>query len=1461
MSQLQMIPACGERLLRFVGDRIRFELHAKGGWPAGFRAVLRTNIGRAAQARSEIIAACFKKIPLAGASWRDIQMRPQDGKWFVELPLTEVGFFQAKAYAVDARGRQHWPEGPNVGISVHPDDCRTGNVIYCAFPRLFGQSRSMAVAQDEAWEKQLRALDARNYTVIPPSGTFRDLKAQLPHIFEKLGCRILHLLPINPTPTVYARFGRYGSPYACQDLTAVDPALAEFDRRTTALEQFLELVRAVHLHGGKLFLDLVINHTGWGSTLWEKHPEWFKRTPDGEFQSPGAWGNVWRDLVELDQRHPALWTELAEAFLTWCRRGVDGFRCDAGYKVPAHVWQHIVARVRQEYPNTVFLLEGLGGSWEATEILLTDGGMQWAYSELFQNYSGTDVARYLDYALGQSRRVGLYVHYSETHDNPRLAARGRAWSLLRNRLCALTSVCGGFGFTCGVEWLATEKINVHQCTGLSWGASDNLLPELAALNKLLAQHPCFFDGAVLTRLSADDSPVLALKRKSADGKDAVLVLVNTDVERAHSISLKRPALPFAETVVDLLGQPPPKRQQAGSAEIIFHLDAGAAYCLAESAKPAGLAGDEYRKLRAQAAWALCALSHYLPLEKIGPAPWHELARMTADASRFLAALPWVNPEAASKDLLGAIKTAMKGEYYPMVTVWTPADIRRVTLVPPEHWLLLRDTVSFCATLKAEADELPRHLQSLEIAGGHIVAFPPSKTTGPALLHVERNIPGQPALKAAIEFLPDSPPPATVDLEAIKNPPTPLDAPLILLTNGIGGMARMCVDLGRVKSKYDCVLAANLHPQFPVDRHVFIKRIRLWANADGFITQLNGDNLVAFAPGPPATWEFVANAGDGRSVEIRLRANMLQNRNSIVFELERPKNPPPLGRDLPPECDVSITVRFDIEDRNFHWETHRNAGAEHHFSTHTHPLADSIGFCFNPAPERSLRVYASGGFYHHEAEWSHLLHPVEGSRGQTDCGDGYSPGWFELPLPKGARLLLVASADSDNPTPAEIEGALGEKPHAGARHHPEKNAGASSAIADDFGARLLKAASAFVVRRGSGKTVIAGYPWFLDWGRDTLICARGLLAAGWRDEVLKILAVFGRFEQGGTLPNALFGDNASNRETSDAPLWYGVVCEEAASSAEIGPSVYEREVEGGGRTILDVVRSIAENCIKGAANGVQMDAASGLLFSPAHFTWMDTQYPACTPREGYPIEIQALWIRLLRQLARLKIARKGESFADVAGVAEASFNRLFWLEQERWLADTLLAGQGTHADKATPDRALRCNCLLPVGLGLVRADRARACVEAATRHLLVPGAVRSLAPLPASPPLPIRDKDGRLLNNPSEPYWGRYEGDEDSRRKPAYHNGTAWTWMLPVYCEALVRAWDFEPAAIAAARATLGSMQLLMNKNCLGHVPEILDGDAPHQTRGCDAQAWGVTEALRVWRLLESSPPTSDAKEI
>ena len=1444
MESLVMTPSPGGRLVRFVGDRIRISLRSPGGEPVprGWKAHLRTNLGRAARVREEILRAHFHQVPPAGNSWHDIPLRVGDTGWFVELALAEVGYFSSKAYATDPEGQQHWPEGPDFGLCVHPDLSRTANTIYCAFPRQFAETRTLASTRDPVLEEELKRLDNRGYTVIPPSGKLRDLKRQLPHIVDQLGFRILHLLPVNPTPTTYARYGRYGSPYACEDLIAVDPALVEFDRRTTGIDQFCELTYATHERGARVFLDVVINHTGWGATLQENHPEWYLRSKDGGFVSPGAWGVTWEDLAELEHKHPELWVYLADVFLTWCRRGVDGFRCDAGYKVPLPAWQYIISRVRQEFPNTVFLLEGLGGPWSTTEELLTEGGMQWAYSELFQNNSPKEISGYLDYALRQSETVGLYVHYSETHDNNRLAATSKTWSLLRNQLCALTSPSGGFGITAGVEWLAKEKVNVHSCGGLNWGSEENIIPTLSRLNRLLQNHPCFFDGAIARRLSPDDSAVLVLSRTSASGEDQILVMVNTDTYHERQFSLSADEFKeLGEPGFELIGHALPVTDRSDPRTVQFRLLPAACICLGTSAEPKGLHGDAYRNARARAAWALQSLAEIRPSESFGPFDWQVLAqRVDEDPAAFLSASTQLDLPALKLDLVEAIRQISDTTRFPSVVEWSSEDVSRLILVPPRHWLLLRDPRPFRACLKGDPSRPPQHLESVPTRDGHILGFYHDDQSEQTLtLTMERYDETNRHLTGQVRWLPRIP---IFNANGIAHRDD-----LILLTNGRGGMARLGVDLGSIRSKYDCALGANLNSEFPVDRHVLVKRLRLWVVADGFISALTAESMTDFVAGPPSRWRFEVNAGDGRKVRVDLEADMLEGRNTTVFRVSRVALASEAHHPLPTHCEVSVTVRVDLEDRNFHSETKRNQSAEAHFSSHTQPFEGRAGFAFSPAADRVLRVYASHGSYHSETEWiTNIPHPIESSRGQTGGGDAFSPGWFSVPLSEGQSGHLVLCADPSEPSEAVVE------QFAKDRQHRQEVAFQRAGLVktDKFAHALVQATHAYVARRDDGRTVIAGYPWFLDWGRDSLICARGLLAAGLLDEVKALLQVFGRFESNGTLPNTIHGANASNRDTSDAPLWYGIVCEELAG--RIGRQLYSLPVDAQGRTIAQVLRSIATGYRSGTPNGIHMDAESGLIWSPAHFTWMDTNYPAGTPREGYPVEIQALWIRLLKQVATLEDPKTSKEWQALAEKATRSFEYFYWDEERGYVLDLRIASSGTSASDAVPDSALRSNGLMAISLGLVTGERARRTVLAAMRYLVVPGALRTLAPLPVTPPIPIRGATGNLLNDPTHPYLGHYEGDEDTHRKPAYHNGTAWTWTFPSFCEALALAWDREPAAIAAAKAYLGSMTGLLRSGCVGHLPEIVDGDYPHAQRGCDAQAWGATETLRVWRWLNGA---------
>lgn len=1415
MTTFHMLPAPGTAMAHYVGDRLRVSLRPEQACPAGWRALLRTNLGRADRIRTEVIALAGARPSeirtFAGASWRDIELPRTEAGWALDLAMTEVGHFRAKAYALDPGGRQHWPEGSDLGISVLPNHLRCANTLYCAFPRMHGPSRNLASTLLPGLEAQLRNLDAQGHTVIPPSGKLRDLTACVPHITETLGCRILHLLPLGPTPTTYARMGRFGSPYAQLDFTDIDPALVEFDRRSTAEDQFRELADAMHLRGGLVFLDIVINHTGWGSRLMAEHPDWFERDADGCFHSPGAWGNTWADLVELDHRFPELWETVAESLLTWCRRGVDGFRCDAGYMVPLPVWEYLQARVRQEFPNTVFLLEGLGGAWDLTESLLQTGGMQWAYSELFQNYTPREVSGYLDHTLRQSPRMGPLVHYSETHDNARLAGKGRTWSLLRNHLCALSSINGAWGFTGGVEWLATEKVDVHESRGLRWGAADNLLPELARLNHLLAEHPCFFDGAHLERLSTEDSPVLALARISASGEDRCLVLVNLDPDAPQTLTLSAQAWGEAgEPRLDLLGLLPPEPEPHGDS-VHLTLAPGAAHCLSNRLKPLGLAGEDYRQARAQAAFALQALAAVHPIELLGNADWRELAlRVDRDAAGFLAALSHLDLQAA--DLLPALDRAMALPCYPQVFTWSAEDAQRVAPLPPVHWLLLEDVAPFTYHLTGSGQR-PLHGRSIAAGGRQVAAISPQALTlpeGKALdldLYLERHALGVAPLRARIRRLALEPAPLLAPLEG-----------LALLTNQRGGMARLQVDFGSIASKYDALLGANLHPEVPCDRHVLVKRLRAWANAEGFLTPLNADTLLAFEPGPPARWRFRVHAGDGRWVDLDLQAWMEPGENSTWLSFRREHSHDP--GELPPEGSLSLTLRPDLEDRSYHAETQAGPGAEAHFVGNTSPSPG--GFTFQPAPDRRLQARADRGTFHLEPEWClGLPHVIEAGRGQVGAGDAWSPGWFEVPLTAGEAVKVCFSSEAE----------------------PALTSQAPLPPAADFESRLRVACEAFLARRREGLTVIAGYPWFLDWGRDTLIACRGLLAGGWGEEVVHILRTFGALEQSGTLPNALGGEDTSNRETSDAPLWFALACEEA--TALQGKACLDAPCSDG-RSLTQILLSLAEGHLQGCPNGVRVDLESGLVWSPPHFTWMDTNHPAGSPREGYPIELQALWIRLLRFLDRLGLPCSQGSWKAWATKAEAHLDR-YWREEAGCFSDCLHAGPDTPAAQAQADDHVRPNALFLVSLGLVEGERAHRQVRAGMKHLLVPGALRSLAPLPVATPLPIRGAWGQALNDPWHPYWGRYEDDEDTRRKPAYHNGTAWVWPMPTLCEALMKAWKGDPAARAAARALLGGLDRLLTEGCVGHLPEILDGDAPHTPRGCDAQAWSVTEALRVWR--------------
>ncbi|MBN2803741.1 MAG: amylo-alpha-1,6-glucosidase, partial [Deltaproteobacteria bacterium] len=742
IKNIRMNPSTDARLLKFVGDRIRVEIEIEK--PMGdVKGFLRTTLGNDKILRQKAMVPITGEEFLAGSEWRNVEMATVDNKvWSVEFTLTEPGFFLFKGYLEDMDGNTFWPEGENGGISVHPSALRAENTIYCAFTRLFGKTRTLKSGKDGLLEAQFQAFDKYGHTVIPPSGTFRDLIKQLPHIINDLGCRVLHLLPVNPTPTTTARMGRYGSPYASLDLAGIDPALVEFDRRTTGIDQFTELTREAHHLGGRVMLDLVINHTGWHSQMYEHRPDWFVRDDTGEFKSPGAWGVVWGDLVELDHAHDDLWKHLADIFIRWCRRGVDGFRCDAGYMIPVPVWEAITARVRDEFPETIFFLEGLGGAFSLTEKLLTDGRMQWAYSELFQNYDGPAVSYYNDHSIQKNKEVGLLVHFSETHDNDRLAAKGKKWSLFRNRLCGLTSHSGGFGFMCGVEWLADEKIDVHQCGGLNFGATENIVDEISTLNYLIRNHPCFVDGAVCRRTSDSKSSLYLLERTYCSESEKcsyLLVAANTDMDNSHKAFIdKDTVLRLGNSPVDLLGQAAPSLEINPDGTGFITLNGGDIFCLSkEPFNNSVEKNGRYLTRRKQQGMAVLALSQRFMPEQIGPYNWKELALLfNENPGGYLGAASTVSPDKIKESLVSSLKEEIAKYTYNPVVVWEVKDSSKITPVPFGHWLMILHTAPFRTRFSADNNMKKRSYSSIYTAKGHVAVIPPDEFKGDVKIEMD-----------------------------------------------------------------------------------------------------------------------------------------------------------------------------------------------------------------------------------------------------------------------------------------------------------------------------------------------------------------------------------------------------------------------------------------------------------------------------------------------------------------------------------------------------------------------------------------------------------------------------------------------------------------------------------------------------------------------------------------------------
>jgi len=1425
-NRLRQNPLPGNHIVAFRGDVLTFSLSLDS--PLKGKAWIRTNIGHIGVCRKEIIDLIEQGIPLLGQDWFDIPMRRIHDQLFqITLAMTEIGHAEAKCFFLeDGKSDPEWPEGPNSVLNVGSAHTCCANIIYNAFVRQFGPNKAGKAVPHAEEQRWVSELDKAGYTVIPQSGTFRDLIAELDFIVGRLGCRFLHLLPIHPTPTTYARMGRFGSPYAALSFTAVDPALAQFDPKATPLEQFVELVDAVHARNAQILIDIAPNHTGWAAGLHETHPEWLVRGQDGRIEVPGAWGVKWEDLTRLDYSKPELWKYMADVFLTWCRRGVDGFRCDAGYMIPVPAWQYIVAVVREQYPDTIFFLEGLGGKISVARDILNTASFDWAYSELFQNYDRGQIEAYLPGAMDISREDGLLVHFAETHDNTRLANRSISYARMRTALCALFSQLGGFGFANGVEWLATEKIIVHESPSLNWGAKINQIDLIRRLTAILKMHPAFQDHTHIQFVQSGLGNHLALLRRHEPSQNKLLIVVNLNDQK----SAKAFWIPQHSTLVlrDLLSG-----EAISLSEFEGHhccnLGPGQVLCLTDDIN----------------------IVHRLHQELVQPPTLpdhlsHQCLRAKVlDIRKAIHGLQDIEDfdfnQAASLLAADPIACCRKMNPFtsePRIIFWNwPQDGRRLVMIPPDHFLLVCAQYAFRARITDGDKTIVQEQSMTDSSGKHFVLFTPLPYLSSSRVYGLKMSVYSPErcehLDASILVLsrPDNPcfPPLYSHADIAGSPA------LFLSTNDRGAMLRAPIAWGSLNSRYDALLAANLNPDIPENRWIMMTRFRAWGLYQGYSTEICMGCFDTFTMDESGwgLWRFRVPSGQGEHVLliVGMRLDPYENRLRMFWYRHQANGNLSF---LPDAKPVQLILRPDIENRNFHETTKAYLGSETRFLTSMTDGPD--GFIFHPDAFHRLEVRAPAGQYHSKPQWQYMVHRrLEAERGLDSDSDLFSPGYFSISLIGGQSVELTAcitEAGAAAAPPVQIK----------TRFRKEIAAAFDSAVAPSFFDGLKAALRQYIVNRGNLKSVIAGFPWFLDWGRDALIAVRGMVAAGFLSEARDVLIQFGQFELHGTLPNMICGDDAANRDTSDAPLWFFVACDDLIR-AEGNDQFLKHSC--GNRTLSEVLVSIGESYLSGTSNGISIDPNTGLVFSPAHYTWMDTNHPAGTPREGYAIEIQALWFAALTFLSHHDQPEKAGKWQELAEKVRRSVMELFVLPEEGFLSDCLHAGYGIQARMAERDDALRPNQLLAITLGLIcDADICDSVLDAC-QTLLVPGAIRSLAARPLKRPLEIR-RNGQLINDPHNPYQGMYAGDEDTCRKPAYHNGTAWTWQFPSYCEAWMLRYGDEGKA--TARALLYSSIDLIRTGCLGHIPEILDGDFPHTPRGCDAQAWGVSELLRVWLL-------------
>ena len=649
----------------------------------------------------------------------------------------------------------------------------------------------------------------------------------------------------------------------------------------------------------------------------------------------------------------------------------------------------------------------------------------------------------------------------------------------------------------------------------------------------------------------------------------------------------------------------------------------------------------------------------------------------------------------------------------------------------------------------------------------------------------------------------------------------------LVTNGLGGYASGTV--GSIATRrYHGLFVPNLPS--PHGRTVMVPRLDEELRFDGTRARLSGSmrpdsslkggahkHLATFrhSYGTPM-WVFQL---DGRVLQRRITMPHGQNTTFVEYRLIeggsirlelRPyltfrMHDGPLG--CPPEWPFTVTItRGRLE---------------------VHP--------FDGAPRLKLALTPRRGVFVSDPRASgRQLYQLEAERGLDQIEDLESPGYFGIELRRGESIAFVMSTEPWDGVELEASAMFDAEQrrvkHLLALAPPEAQEGVAAQLvlaADQFvvlpGSRLDEAARA----RAEGnetRTVIAGYHWFTDWGRDTMISLEGLtLATGRHREARAILRTFARYVRNGLLPN-LFpeGQRQGLYHTVDATLWYFHAIDRYLRTTD------DRETL---ELLFPTLESIVARHEGGTDFGIGMDPRDMLIRAAApgyQLTWMDAKVGdwIVTPRRGKPVEIQALWYNALRLMERWSemLGKPPTHYADVAAEAHDAFNRRFWYERGQHLYDVVDGEQGD-------DAAFRPNQVFAISLGFPILDetRWRPVIDRVHERLLTPYGLRTLDP-----------------EHPD--YHPHYEGSLKSR-DAAYHQGLVWAWLIGHF----VDAWARVHGDVAEARRFLAPFERHLTEAGIGTISEIFDAEPPFVARGCIAQAWSVAEVLRAILAIREVP--------